>query len=107
MERKAKIHHLKTVQPYFNDIVSGKKNFEVRKNDRDFKVGDILVLFECIDGKKTGRYIGQEITYVLNNEEYCKEGYVVLGIQHETVFVDTAEHIEIELDKEMKRIGIK
>ena len=107
MKNRARIHHLKTVQPYFDDVISGKKTFEVRRNDRDFKVGDILVLFECVDGKKTGAYTGQKITYILDNKEYCKEGYVVLGIEHELVFVDTVEHKEIELDKEMKRIGIK
>lgn len=39
-------HYLKTVQPYFDAIDQGLKTFEIRKNDRDFKVGDILVLLE-------------------------------------------------------------
>lgn len=37
-----KIHELKLDIKYFDDVKSGKKNFEVRKNDRDFQVGDIL-----------------------------------------------------------------
>ncbi|WP_282798853.1 DUF3850 domain-containing protein [Lactococcus lactis] len=39
-----KTHELKLDIKYFNDVESGKKNFEIRKNDRDFKVGDILEL---------------------------------------------------------------
>lgn len=37
-------HRLKTLQPYFERIQSGEKTFEIRKNDRDFQVGDILEL---------------------------------------------------------------
>ena len=39
-----KIHELKLDTRYFEDVKSGLKNFEIRKNDRDFKVGDILKL---------------------------------------------------------------
>jgi len=37
-------HFLKTWAEYFEAVKSGNKTFEVRVNDRDFKVGDILVL---------------------------------------------------------------
>lgn len=39
-------HELKLVQPFFNDVFTGKKKFEIRKNDRDFKIGDELILKE-------------------------------------------------------------
>ncbi|MDG4985166.1 DUF3850 domain-containing protein [Lactococcus lactis] len=39
-----KTHDLKLDIKYFEDVKSGKKNFEIRKNDRDFQVGDILEL---------------------------------------------------------------
>ena len=39
-----KIHKLKLDTRYFNNVKSGKKKFEIRKNDRDFQVGDILEL---------------------------------------------------------------
>ena len=35
-------HELKLDVKYFNDVKLGFKNFEIRKNDRDFQVGDIL-----------------------------------------------------------------
>lgn len=39
-----KKHELKLDIKYFDDVRSGKKNFEIRKNDRDYQVGDILEL---------------------------------------------------------------
>lgn len=48
-----KIHELKLDIKYFDDVKSGKKNFEVRKNDRDFQVGDILKM------KAWGSSLGQ------------------------------------------------
>lgn len=37
-------HILKTVEPYFDAVASGRKLFEVRKNDRFFQAGDIATL---------------------------------------------------------------
>lgn len=39
-----KTHELKLDDKYFDEVKSGKKNFEIRKNDRNFQVGDILEL---------------------------------------------------------------
>lgn len=39
-----KTHELKLDTKFFDDVKSGKKNFEIRKNDRDYQVGDILKL---------------------------------------------------------------
>ena len=79
----SEVHHLKTVQPYFYDVISGRKTFEVRKNDRNFKVGDMLMLEEYIPmgARYTGIVSPYEITYILDSPEYCKAGYVVLGIK--------------------------
>lgn len=40
------VHHLKCWPRFFVEILAGRKNFEVRKADRDFQAGDILVLQE-------------------------------------------------------------
>lgn len=79
-----KTHKLKTVQPFYDDVIFGKKLFEVRLNDRDYHVGDYLVLQEYHG--KTKRYTGREterllITYILDSPEYCKDGYVVMGFR--------------------------
>ena len=77
------IHELKTLPQYFQDVISGKKSFEVRKNDRPYHVGDLLALNEY--NAETKSYTGNSclvyIDYILNDTEYCKSGYVVLGIK--------------------------
>ena len=40
------IHKLKLNAAYYDDSASGIKTFEIRNNDRNFKVGDILELRE-------------------------------------------------------------
>ena len=76
-----KVHNLKIKPQYFKDVVSGDKTFEVRKNDRDFEVGDAIFLGEYENGRYTGITAYVKITYILDNPEYCKEGYVILGIK--------------------------
>jgi len=66
---------------YYLAVEKGIKLFEVRYNDRDYKVGDILVLREFADGEYTGRKMTMRITYVLSDVDYVKEGFVVLGIK--------------------------
>lgn len=75
-------HELKIWPEYFQAVASGQKNFEIRKNDRDFKVGDILILKEYDSVKKeyTGDYVGREITYIMNEQPFVPEGYVVMSI---------------------------
>ncbi len=74
------IHAVKTETVYFEATAEGIKNFEVRKNDRPCNPGDFIALNEWKDGKYTGRCTMHKITFVLFDKEYCKEGYVVLGI---------------------------
>jgi len=74
-----KIHELKTDPEYFQAQLSGIKNFEVRLNDRDFQSNDTLVLSECVDGKYTGRQICLRITFILDDPQYCKDGYVIMS----------------------------
>jgi len=78
-----KIYELKTANPYFIDILNGRKNFEVRFNDRDFKVGEFLLLREYsfnLTPSYSGKEILCEIIYILNNPKYVKKGYIIMGI---------------------------
>ncbi|WP_449600348.1 ASCH/PUA domain-containing protein [Paenibacillus sp. Marseille-Q9583] len=76
------IHELKLVQPFYNAVEERRKTFEVRKNDRDFNVGDYLNLAEYDPEaqRHTGQGISRKITYILDDPTYVKEGYVILGI---------------------------
>ncbi|MBC1934587.1 ASCH/PUA domain-containing protein [Listeria seeligeri] len=73
------IHELKILPEYYRAIIKGRKTFEVRKNDRNFKVGDCLILKEFKDEKYTGWKITVEVTYITDYEQ--KEEYVVMGIR--------------------------
>ena len=77
-----KIHDLKIEKKYFNDVVTERKKFEVRKNDRDYQVNDILSLNEYDKDKKiyAGRHISAKVLYILDDSTFLKEGCVVLSI---------------------------
>lgn len=78
----AKTHELKIIPKYFKDVVDGDKNFELRKNDRDFKVGDSLMLKEFDNGEYTGDSVQVVVTYILVGGEYgLNKDYVILGIE--------------------------
>ena len=49
MDNKVKMHTLKIQEPFFYDVLTGVKKAELRKNDRDFRVGD-LIHFTDVDG---------------------------------------------------------
>ena len=74
-------HHLKILPKYYMDVERGIKSFEIRFNDRGFKVGDILYLEEYCGGEATGRMLMREVCYMIDDPAYCKEGYVVLGLK--------------------------
>jgi len=75
-------HDLKTWPEYFLQVVVGKKTFEIRKNDRDFKVKDILHLQEW--DPKTEQYTGQacsfKVTYLTPLDSFGALGYVAMAI---------------------------
>ena len=97
-------HNLKTEPGYFASVKTGKKNFECRKDDRNYKVGDELLLQEwktvankreiCpiteekeaipnpASGDYTGNILHRRITYVLRNFEGLQPGFCILGLEN-------------------------
>jgi hypothetical protein len=77
-----KVHELKTWPGYFGPVLSGKKMFEYRKDDRGFAVGDILHLKEWlpITRKYSGDDIFVRITFYFS-ELGIQKGYCILGIE--------------------------
>ena len=84
------IHKLKTDPEVFQAIVDGRRTFEIRFNDRNFKVGDELVLLETIytleeqikNGKPllfSGNELRKTVSYVLSSYG-LQAGWVILGI---------------------------
>lgn len=79
------IHSKNCEHEYFEAITKGLKLFEVRKEDEAccFLVGDFLALNEIdgVGGSLTGKCCLTEITYVLRDPRFVKEGFCVLGIK--------------------------
>jgi hypothetical protein len=81
-------HQLKILPEFFDAVVDGSKTCEVRYNDRDFQVGDILYLnYHNPDAKDfsyekfVDKCIIKRITHILSGEQWgIRDGYVVLSI---------------------------
>lgn len=85
-----KIHTLKTWPEFFGDIAAGRKTFELRKDDRGFRVGDTLELREY-DPKTdaySGRMVFRGVEHILEHrpEAGCaatlglRPGYVIMSL---------------------------
>jgi hypothetical protein len=89
-----KTHELKTDTSVFYAVMDDEKKFEIRFNDRDFKVGDKLLLRRT---KYTGAEMKQGkplvfemdiitviVTHILESPVYgLQDGWVIMSIKHE------------------------
>jgi len=85
------VHELKILPEYFQQVVEGRKNFEIRKDDRGYEVGDTLHLREWEkptkenkEGTYTGRSIKKKIIYIFEGGKPgygLKEQWVILGLE--------------------------
>lgn len=92
-------HYLKTHPEYFNALIEEnplrRKTFEARVNDRNYAVGDILILeeyipFECsiiipgsltpVHGEYTGRRTIRIVTYILEKQPFVTPEYIIMGL---------------------------
>lgn len=76
------IHQIRCGKTFFEEILKGIKQFTLRKDDRNYKVGDILEKQEFDDGKYTGRSIRQEIIYKQEDYTGLVDGYCILGTKN-------------------------
>ena len=79
-------HELKILPLYYDAVQNGAKRFEIRRTDRDFRVGDSVDLREWLpDKQQYGRArLRMVITYVLMHEDFpdgIPEGYCVFGME--------------------------
>ncbi len=90
-----KLHELKLQQPFFDDVYYNRKDFEVRKNDRDFKVGDRIKLIEY--PSENPKCVLKDIKYILDGGQHgIESGYVVLGLKDVPNVEPSAEIINNE-----------
>ena len=78
------VHHLKTLPPYFQDVMDDRKKFELRNlKDRDFQVGHFLCLWEYTGAEYTDRAVLASISYILRDvPEYgLAEGCGIMSLE--------------------------
>lgn len=75
-------HDLKCWPDSFEEMLAGRKTAEFRLNDRDYRVGDTLLIREWCPVRKeyTQREITREITHVLDNAFGLPKGYAMLSL---------------------------
>lgn len=75
------IHTLKILPQYFEPLIMGIKTFELRKDDRNYQINDILELKEWDGQEYTGRETIRQVTYKLKNAPGLDADYCILGIE--------------------------
>lgn len=77
------VHELKILPEYFKEVKIGNKTFELRKDDRQIQIGDVVILKEWTGEAYTGNELRVGVTYVLRNcpqyglsKDYCIIGFV-------------------------------
>lgn len=80
------VHELKCWPEYFGAVLDGSKTFEVRRDDRGFKVGDVLWLreWDCdMPGRGnyfTGREVRKRVTYIMRHPPFVPEGFCIMAL---------------------------
>ena len=68
-------HKLKIEENYLKNLISGRKKAEIRNNDRDYQVGDVLIFTDSL-----GVDYCFKITHI-HSGLGLQEGYVCLSVE--------------------------
>lgn len=78
-------HYLKCWPSYFEAVAAGEKTHELRKEDRDFRVGQVILLeeYDIEIPHYTGRLLPVRVTYISRDVPGfgLVKGYCILSIQ--------------------------
>ncbi len=81
-----RVHKLKTWPEFYEKVRTNEKRHEMRKDDRDFRVGDLLELVEwdptplAPNDQLTGRSLMRRITYLMRDFAGITPGYCLMSI---------------------------
>ena len=78
-----KVHNLKIEQKYYDRIIDRTKTFEVRNNDRDYQVGDMISFAVLQDNAEPWASDQQyKITYIMHSNDIIDLGEdVIMSIE--------------------------
>lgn len=74
------VHRIKISAQYFDLVLCGAKKAEYRKNDRDYKKGDRVIMLEVEHGVFTGRALTTSITDVTDLSPVGNKEYVMFSV---------------------------
>lgn len=87
-------HFVKSWAHFFDAIKKGNKTHDLRKDDREYKVGDILVLqrYDNINGVYTGQELPVEVTYITSKAVPCAFSSTVLPPDYAILSIQKTVH---------------
>ncbi len=83
---------------------SGKKTFELRKDEDEIQEGDFIILHEWVNDEYTGRSVVVRVGFVLRGYEGLKDGYCVISI-HQLTGTRSRQIINLYANPETERDG--
>jgi len=91
-----KVHELKIETRNLGAVQALVKRFEIRKNDRDYQAGDILILKEWDGQNFTGSWIKCYVTHMYTDTSFgmCPD-YVILSIHVLSTGHDNMEFVQL------------
>lgn len=80
---QAREHDLKLAADLFEDVRSGRKTFELRRNDRNFQVGDVLWLRAWDGVAYDGRSHRVKVTYLTDGSRFgaLQPGFICMSVE--------------------------
>ena len=87
MQRSPMTHSIKITNPHFKHLRDGERDFAICFDDKDYRLGDLLVFQEvnCRRPKgkmiPTGEVAERKIKHILRKFEGLQTGYLVLGLE--------------------------
>ena len=90
------IHELKIWPEFYQAIIDDIKRFEIRRNDRNFQVGDVLRLREWKDGKYTGRTTLYLVEYILLEGPGLQKDHCIMSINGPWGEAAAPEQLELD-----------
>lgn len=104
------IHQIKLQKSFFEEKVKGIKPWELRFNDRGYKIGDYLGENEIIekDGEciETGRFVIERITNIVDHNDCTglQVGWVILTCEPCVVSAQSESCMWLERQKEVHKV---
>lgn len=78
-----RVHELKTWASPFRDMLTGAKRADFRRDDRNYRVGDTLILreYDPRSERYSGRRIDRRVVHVQSLDSFGAPGYVLLSLE--------------------------